>query len=226
MQSNLFTNHTDPSEFETHLLGDGWIREYGQAFAPEQSRVLLEQLIREVPWRQDHILIAGKVLPVPRLQCWMGSAGYSYSGISLQAEAWHPAVLDILAQVTRLSGYRFNSVLLNYYRNGQDSVSWHADDEPELGPDPIIASVSLGAERLFQLRTKTPRTGAQEQQKYRLSLRDGSILLMGNNIQNRWLHQLPKVKGLEQPRINLTFRQLRDSQPPGRAETVNQDTDK
>lgn len=204
MQSNLFTNHTDPTEFENHVLGAGWIREYPRAFAASESRELLNRLCQAIPWRQDRIRIAGRMLPVPRLQCWMGSASYSYSGIQLQAEPWHPLVLGILERVSSLSGYEFNSVLLNYYRNGQDSVSWHADDEPELGPDPIIASVSLGAERPFQLRPKLPA----DPRRYRIILRDGSLLIMGNSIQNQWLHQVPKVKDLVSPRINLTFRQL------------------
>jgi alkylated DNA repair dioxygenase AlkB len=96
------------------------------------------------------------------------------------------------------------SVLLNFYRNGQDSVAWHADDEKELGPEPVIASVSFGAERRFQLK---PKSG-NNHQRYQLQLLDGSLLIMGNTLQNNWMHQLPKMKGLDLPRINLTFRTI------------------
>lgn len=204
MQANLFTNHTDRSDFESHDLGDGWIREYPTAFGPEQSRDYLDSLIRELPWQQDELRIGGRRIPVPRLQCWMGNASYTYSGLQMQVAEWHPQVKAIMTQVQALSGYEFNSVLINYYRDGRDSVSWHADDEPELGPAPIIASVSFGAERPFRLRRKL----GQMPDRRQIVLRNGSLLLMGETIQNRWLHELPKVKGLDEPRINLTFRTL------------------
>ncbi|MFN3165107.1 MAG: alpha-ketoglutarate-dependent dioxygenase AlkB family protein, partial [Pseudohongiellaceae bacterium] len=115
---------------------------------------------------------------------------------------WHPVVDNIRQRVESLTNYPFNVVLLNYYRHGQDSVAWHADDEPELGDKPVIASLTLGAERPFQFRHKRDKS----QPRHRFVLGDGSVLLMGESIQNNWMHQLPKVKGLQEPRLNLTFR--------------------
>jgi alkylated DNA repair dioxygenase AlkB len=204
MQANLFTNQSDPHAFETHELGDGWIREYPCFLSDQQASTLLGQLLDSIPWQQDQIRIAGRLMPVPRLQCWMGDGDYSYSGIRLQALAWHSSVLALKQGIEAVTGRQFNSVLLNYYRNGQDSVAWHADDEPELGPEPVIASLSLGAERPFRLRPKAP----ENSDRRRILLRNGSLLLMGEGIQNNWLHELPKVKGLEMPRLNLTFRQV------------------
>ena len=206
MQSNLFADQTDPACFEEHDLGDACVREYPQGFTPEESRRLLAQLIETVPWQQDSLWIAGREIAVPRLQCWMGDHGslYGYSGMRLEPVPWCDIVQHIRKRIRTLTGLDFNSVLLNYYRDGRDSVAWHADDERELGPDPVIASVSLGAERQFQLRHKRDRQRSQ----YRLLLRHGSILVMGNTLQNNWLHQLPKAKGLLEPRVNLTFRTI------------------
>lgn len=183
--------------------------EYFDVFPTPIDKEFLDRLVSEICWQQDHITLAGRTLPVPRLQCWMGDphCHYSYSGIRLTPRPWHPTVLEIHQRVAALANCRFNSVLLNYYRNGKDSVAWHADDEPELGPDPVIASVSLGAERLFQLKRKQARVD-ESQNTAQLLLRSGSVLIMKNNIQNNWLHQVPKDKSLLSPRINLTFRQI------------------
>lgn len=204
MQANLFTNQQDPGAYETHDLGDGWVREYPVAFSASESLRLQKTLIGQIPWRQDRLRIAGRELDVPRLQCWMGDVDWAYSGIKLIAEPWHPAVLSIRQRVTALTGYEFNVVLLNYYRHGQDSVAWHADDERELGSNPVIASVTLGAERPFQFRHKHDKA----MPRHRFILRNGSILLMGETIQNKWMHQLPKVKSCNLPRLNLTFRRI------------------
>jgi len=163
-------------------------------------------LVTNIPWRQDMLMIAGKEIPVPRLQCWMGNprARYGYSGLQLTPIGWSDNVLSIRRSVQSLTGIKFNSVLLNYYRDGKDSVSWHSDDEPELGLKPIIASVSFGAERIFQLRHKIRK----DLPKYCIVLRNGSVLLMGDTLQSNWIHQLPKVRGLSEPRINLTFRNV------------------
>lgn len=204
MQANLFTNQQDPASHEDHDLGDGWVREYPAAFTPAEAEILRHTLIQQLPWRQDRVRIAGRELNVPRLQCWMGDADYAYSGIKLTAEPWHPVVDHIRERVQTLTEYQFNVVLLNYYRNGQDSVAWHADDEPELGQNPVIASVTLGAERPFQLRHKRDKS----RPRHRFMLTNGSLLLMGESIQNNWMHQLPKVKHLTESRLNLTFRRI------------------
>lgn len=206
MQANLFTNQSAPDEFEEHELAGAQLREYPNAFSGHETADLFRQLQADIPWCQDSLWIAGKKRPVPRLQCWMGEACYGYSGLQLNAVPWQSPVQFIKQRVESLTGYQFNSVLLNYYRDGQDSVAWHADDEKELGPEPVIASLSLGVQRPFELR---PKPGCQGR-KVRIDLADGSLLLMGKTLQQYWLHQIPKVKGLEEARINLTFRTVLD----------------
>lgn len=205
MQPDLF-QQSSKLAFIDHDLGDARIREYPQLFSPEHADELLKALLAQIPWRQDSIRIAGKWIPVPRLQCWMGDCGsrYAYSGIQLEPVPWQPPITAIREKIQALGDADFNSVLLNYYRNGQDSVAWHADDEPELGANPVIASLSLGAERKFQLRHKRDKS----RDRYHMLLRSGSVLIMGKTLQNNWLHQLPKETTLQSPRVNLTFRQV------------------
>lgn len=207
MQSSLFDESLEKSEFETLNLGDSQIDEYPTAFASEQAQNLKQLLMEATPWHQASIVIAGATKLVPRLQCWMGDSEsrYGYSGIRLSPEPWSEPVNLIRSRIHELTGLNFNSVLLNYYRNGQDSVAWHADDERELGPNPVIASVSLGAERDFQL---CPKGSTSRAVKARLTLRNGSLLVMGKDIQNKWLHQVPKAKSVSEPRVNLTFRNI------------------
>lgn len=204
MQHNLFEDPANSDLVVAHDLGDAKMREYPYAFSPTQSQEFLAQLRQQILWQQDTLRIAGREIKVPRLQCWMGDPGsrYGYSGIQLEPCPWNTVVLAIRERVETLTDTNFNSVLLNYYRCGQDSVAWHADDEPELGPAPVIASVSFGAPRKFQLRHKRRKSLP----KYQLTLRDGSLLFMEKGMQNNWMHQLPKVKDLHSPRINLTFR--------------------
>ncbi len=206
MQSNLFSGLYDPAFYEDHRLDDAAIREYPHVFSFKESDRIMLSLVTNIPWRQDMLMITGKEIPVPRLQCWMGNprARYGYSGLQLTPIGWSDNVLSIRRSVQSLTGIKFNSVLLNYYRDGRDSVSWHSDDEPELGLKPIIASVSFGAERIFQLRHKIRK----DLPKYCIVLRNGSVLLMGDTLQSNWIHQLPKVRGLSEPRINLTFRNV------------------
>jgi len=205
MQPDLF-HQSSNLPFIDHDLGDACIREYPQLFSPDRADELLKLLLAQIPWQQDSIRIAGKRIPVPRLQCWMGDRGssYGYSGIRLEPVSWQPPITEIRQKIEALGHADFNSVLLNYYRDGQDSVAWHADDEPELGANPVIASLSLGAERKFQLRHKRDKG----RDRYHMLLRNGSVLIMGKTLQNNWLHQLPKETTLRSPRINLTFRQV------------------
>lgn len=206
MQANLFEDPSNPDQFIDHELVDASIREYPQAFTPPQSEAFFQSLLKEIPWQQETLKIAGRVIAVPRLQCWMGDRGshYGYSGMRLSPYPWQPPVVDIRQRVQQLSGMTFNSVLVNYYRDGRDSVAWHADDEVELGPAPVIASVSFGVERYFQLKPKRPGSKT----RYQLLLRDGSLIIMAGSLQKNWLHQLPKVNGLTAARINLTFRNI------------------
>jgi len=148
----------------------------------------------------DHLRVA-----IPRLTAWHGEKGYVYSGIRLEPAPWNEPLLELEAIAEELAWAPFNSVLLNLYRDGRDSVSWHADNEPGLGYNPVIASVSLGAQRRFQLRHR--RSGA----RVSLDLPHGSCLIMAGATQHHWLHQLPKTARPVGPRINLTFRHMRES---------------
>jgi len=165
---------------------------------------LRQQLLAETPWQQDTLHFGGKPVAIPRLQAWYGDTGsrYGYSGLRLNPLPWTALLASMRERLERELGLRFNSVLLNYYRDGNDSVAWHSDDEHELGPDPCIASLSLGAPRPFELRHRSLRSHG----KRSLELGDGSLLLMGQGLQRHWQHQLPKQPGLQEARLNLTFR--------------------
>ncbi|KZZ73028.1 hypothetical protein A3766_20725, partial [Oleiphilus sp. HI0132] len=136
---------------------------------------------------------------------WYGdpNISYSYSGIAAKPKNWTPLLQNIKILVEQRTGEIFNGVLVNRYRNGQDSVSWHSDDESSLGPDPIIASLSFGQSRYFQLKHKR-----KEGEKYQLELEHGSLLLMKSGVQKNWLHQAPKTRREVAERINLTFRRI------------------
>ena len=206
MQTNLFSGDEPSGEAIKHSIHNAQLLEYPQIVDPSEATQMFERLITEIPWQQEHLRIAGKLRAIPRLQCWMGDSAskYGYSGVRLALCPWHETVKKIHDRVADLSASTFNCVLINYYRNGQDSVAWHADDETELGDTPVIASVSLGAERIFELKQKH-QTPAK---KYKLLLRHGSLLIMSGTMQQHWLHQLPKDKGLLEARINLTFRNI------------------
>jgi len=168
----------------------------------------LAQLIQEIPWRQEQITLFGKAHMQPRLICWMGDpeCAYRYSGKHWVPVCWHPCVTDLRARVEAHADMRFNSVLLNYYRDGQDSMGFHSDDEPELGAQPVIASLSLGATRTMHLRHRYDRRISIQ----RLLLTDGSLLVMRGNSQRDWKHAIPKSSMVSGARINLTFRSIHD----------------
>ena len=177
-------------------------------FLPEsEASTLRAQLTAEVAWEQRAIRMFGRELPQPRLTAWYGdpAARYTYSGLTWEPRPWTSALLDLRQRVAAATGGRFNSVLLNYYRDGRDSMGWHADDEPELGPSPVIASLSLGATRRFRLRPIGPKAGALAQ-PLGLDLPNGSLLLMRGPTQHCWQHALPKTARPTGPRLNLTFR--------------------
>ena len=161
---------------------------------------VFETLMRELPWEQPNLKMFGKEIPVPRLLAFMGSAPYEYSGVTHAPAGWHPIVKVILDAIEAKTGRAFNSCLANLYRSGQDGVGWHSDDEASLGPEPVIASVSLGATREFVVRPKNagPRWSAD--------LHDGDLLVMSGDSQNAYRHCVPKTERLVGPRINLTFR--------------------
>ena len=160
----------------------------------------------ELAWEQHHVVIAGRRIASPRLSAWYGDpeARYRYSGLSLEPLPWTESLLELRRRVRQATGATFNSVLANLYRGGDDSMGWHADDEPELGPEPLIASLSLGAERRFLLR---PRRRALHP-GLAVPLGHGSLLVMAGPTQGHWRHALPRTRRPVGPRINLTFRRI------------------
>ncbi|MBD2723450.1 alpha-ketoglutarate-dependent dioxygenase AlkB family protein [Hymenobacter armeniacus] len=178
---------------------------FDPAFLPAaEADALLAQLTAEVAWEQRSIRLFGQEFPQPRLTAWYGDpeARYTYSGLAWEPRPWTPALLALRQRVAAACAAPFNSVLLNLYRDGRDSMGWHADDEPELGPKPVIASLSLGATRRFRLR---PRPGLVLP-SLSLDLGSGSLLLMRGSTQQHWQHALPKTTQPLGPRLNLTFR--------------------
>ncbi|MEB3335955.1 MAG: alpha-ketoglutarate-dependent dioxygenase AlkB [Leptolyngbyaceae bacterium] len=177
---------------------------YSRVFSSQESDRLYTELAQTIQWRQDQIQMFGKLIPLPRLTAWYGDPGksYTYSGIQMSPEPWTSALLEIKSRIEPLAGVQFNSVLLNQYRTGQDSMGWHSDDEPELGQNPVIGSVSLGGTRRFLLRHKHQK----HRERLTLDLTDGSFLLMQGSLQHHWQHHIPKTSQAVPPRINLTFR--------------------
>jgi alkylated DNA repair dioxygenase AlkB len=179
---------------------------YRTFFTRDQSDAFYEELSRNAKWKQEQIKFYGKLIDLPRLTAWYGDEGktYSYSGITVHPEPWTPSLLAIKREIEAVSGAIFNSVLLNFYRGERDSVAWHADDESELGHNPVIGSVSFGGTRAFELKHKRNKS-----LRMKIDLGHGSYLLMRGPTQHHWLHQVPKEKKPRQPRINLTFRVIR-----------------
>jgi alkylated DNA repair dioxygenase AlkB len=162
----------------------------------------LAQLIAQTDWRTEYITLWGKRHAQPRLTAWHGEARYRYSGMTLEPRPFTPLQLLLKREVERVSGRRFNSVLLNYYRDQHDSMGFHSDDESELGAQPAIASLSFGAPRTFILKHKRlPQT-------LKLALGDGSLLLMAGATQANWRHGINKQRAACGPRLNLTFRNI------------------
>lgn len=164
------------------------------------NAAVMARLVAETDWRAESITLWGKQFLQPRLTAWHGDASYTYSGLTLPALPFSPLLAEIKQAVEAVSARRFNSVLLNYYRDGRDSMGMHSDDEPELGPAPAIASVSFGATRTFVLRHK------RSKRTVKLDLNDGSMLLMAGATQANWSHGINKTTRALGPRINLTFR--------------------
>jgi len=167
---------------------------------------LLRVLLEETPWRQERISLFGKTYLQPRLLAWYGDpeARYRYSGTTHEPLPWTDSLQSLRRRVKELAQARFNSVLLNYYRDGRDSMGLHADDEPELGPEPVIASLSLGEERSLYFRHKSDR-GVKG---LNLPLPHGSVLIMRGATQRNWKHGVDKLSRPCGPRINLTFRNI------------------
>lgn len=184
-------------------ITDGELTLYPHCFSTSEADNYFAQLQETIAWTQEKITMYGKTHNVPRLSAWYGdeSVPYTYSGITAYGLPWTESLQAIKERAEQLAKAQFNSVLANLYRDGADSVSWHADDERELGATPIIASVSLGQERTFQLKHKFDKT-----LKTNILLPHGSVLVMSGTTQQYWLHQIAKTRRAIEPRINLTFR--------------------
>ena len=160
-------------------------------------------LKKEIQWQQDNIKIFGKIYPQPRLTALYANnnKSYSYSNIKMHPITFTPTLFDIKSKIEKRLNSQFTSCLLNLYRNGQDSNGWHADNEKELGLNPVIASLSLGAERVFHMKHRNDK-----KEKLKINLTNGSLLVMRGKTQHHWLHQIPKTRKKVEERINLTFR--------------------
>jgi len=203
--ANLPPPSTEPLRLD---LPDADVRLWRAAFRPAEADALLAALRSQIDWQQEDILIFGERKRVPRLVAWHGEPGtaYTYSGTAHEPLPWTPELLRVRHRAEELTGRSYNSVLLNLYRDGRDGMGWHADDEPGLGREPAIASVSLGATRRFKLRHRRSRSAAGT-----LDLAHGDLLLMAGATQHHYVHAVPKTARPVGERVNLTFRRVRTS---------------
>lgn len=196
---DLFGHHT------SNLLPcDGEVLYYGPVLGQQQAQRYLQQLMATIPWRQDEVVMFGKRIVTPRKMAWYGDTGfaYTYSGTTHRALPWTEELWQLKQLAEAQTGAPYNSCLLNLYHHGNEGMSWHSDNEKTLVPEAAIASISLGAERKFSFKHKTQPLSAS------VLLQHGSLLLMQGATQTHWLHSLPKTTKVDQPRINLTFRQM------------------
>lgn len=170
--------------------------------AIQEADRLFDELLANTPWQQQEITVFNRQMPMPRLTSWMGEAAYTYSKLRNEPAPWTRPVLEIRDQITALTRQSFNGVLLNLYRDGQDSMGWHTDNEASLGPQPLIPSVNLGATRRMRFKPRKGRPG----DAFGFDLPHGSVLLMSGATQENWLHTITKTAKPVDPRINLTFR--------------------
>lgn len=195
----------DEPEGRALELFEGEAQLWPAAFDAGEATRLFQDLRRQVAWREEEILMFGRRVPVPRRVAWHGDPGasYTYSGTEHQPLPWTPALERVRERVSTLASAHFNAVLLNLYRDGRDGMGWHSDDEPELGRDPVIASVSLGATRRFCMRHRR-----RKELRLDVPLPHGSVLVLSGATQHHWVHALPKTAAPVGERINLTFRQV------------------
>jgi alkylated DNA repair dioxygenase AlkB len=196
--SSLFTTHKIDLD-----LKDGDATYYPNFIDVEKANKYFKILLKSTPWQQDIITVYGNTYKQPRLTALFGSNNkpYSYSNITMQPHKFTPELLEIKNAIEKICNVNFTTCLLNLYRYGSDSNGWHSDNEPELGKNPIIASISLGEERFFHFKNKNDKS-----LKQKILLQHGSLLLMKGDTQHNWLHQLPKTTKNIGERINLTFR--------------------
>ena len=187
------------------LPADGTMELYQAAIDASEATRIFETLMDEIAWRSETIMMFGKPVMQPRRTALYGDEGltYRYSGRTMHPMPWTPTLqtLKVIAEAHAMT--TFSTVLLNLYRNGDDSMGWHRDNEPELGPEPTIASISLGTTRLFQCKHRT-----EPSLRVSLPLTNGSLLVMKGAMQEHWYHQVPKERRVTEARINLTFRTI------------------
>ncbi len=193
-----------PDEISLNLP-DSDISYFPNFLSEEEATAYLKLLKEKVPWQQDNIKVFGKVHPQPRLTSLYASnsKSYSYSNITMVPNSFSDEILQLKERVEAFSKIEFTTCLLNLYRDGKDSNGWHADNEKELGVNPVIASISLGQERFFHLKHKS------KDLKHKITLEHGSLLVMKGATQHHWLHQIPKTAKKIGARINLTFRVIK-----------------
>lgn len=201
-QTSLFGSQ--PQSCMALPMPDADVTLYPAFFSDQEAAHYFDALRQSLLWQQDDIKLYGRKVKIPRLQAWYGDkeAHYAYSGLQMVPNVWTPELQHIRQTCEQVCNTRFNSVLANLYRDGQDSMGWHSDDEPELGQRPVIASVSFGQVRDLDFRHKISG------QKQRLSLPHGSLLIMAGDTQQYWQHGISKRARIAQERINLTFRMI------------------
>lgn len=186
-------------------LPDAEMVMYCKFFNKDESNSIFTDLYDNIQWGQESTFLYGKKVTLPRLTAWYGDQGktYTYSKIKMNPKLWNSTLGYIKSRIEEICNEKFNSVLLNLYRDGSDSIAWHSDDEKELGKNPKIASLSFGEARSFMLRHKF-----KKELKLSFKLTHGSLLIMGGTTQHYWQHQIPKTRSSSEPRINLTFRKI------------------
>jgi len=197
-------NQNRAPDWQPDLI-DAELRYYQCFLSEEEANYYYKTLFDSIPWRQDNVKVYGKVYEQPRLTSLHSNnlSSYTYSSLTLQPQPMTAALLKLLNLIKKVSDHDYNCVLLNLYRNGSDSNGWHADNEKELGKHPQIASFSFGASRFFHFKHRRIK-----EERHKMELRHGSLLLMEGAMQEHWLHQIPKTKKQLEPRINLTFRKI------------------
>lgn len=192
----------DRGDVRQLLPYDGEVWYHTDVFALTEAREHLIALVDETPWESRNIVLFGREVPQPRLACWYGDRAYTYSGLTLEPRDFTPRLRELAEVAAGFADCSFNTVLANLYRDGHDSMGWHADDERELGSEPVIASLSFGAVRRFRFRHRESREVVE------VALEPGSVLVMRGLTQHCWMHDLPKTTKVTEPRVNLTFRHI------------------
>ena len=211
-QSQTSESHAGESQAAESLAAEMQLPEslrmylayWPEFLSPRHLSQLLPYLLDEIDWSRPELFVFGKWHPIPRQQAWFGDEGttYEYSGKTMLAKGWTKPLYWLKQRIEAQTGFEFNSTLLNLYQDGEDKMGWHADDEPELGPAPAVAIVSIGAERDIQFRRGKSGSATS------LSLPSGSLFIMKPGMQNQFQHQIPVRKSVASPRVSLTFRNL------------------